>query len=258
MTSRRKNEIDPRDVVKILRGHLPNGEKDLQPKSTDLDDFCDVHRELMVDLLGATARPTSKLVQDGMKLAFPEIQHGAIFLFATQIAAAYSHCTSKEKSMTSGAKLRPSVKEIIRVIRKVRPEAPGKASVAQKLVSSLKEKSKRLQRSVSDESSKMQKLEIADDLQQVEELSQSSQSQPAVRRLPTPPSTLDIAKLYNRSSGSSSSTSRPVESFEVVSSQEAQQDSEQKGIKKHLEYYEGNVLARALDRFLCFLIWLDL
>ena len=84
------------------------------------------YKELLIDLLYLTPRPTKGILVPGALEAFDCNQHEAA-LFADRLLSALGYCRDKLKSMTSGKKVGKctAVKEIIDVMNKVKNDTLG-------------------------------------------------------------------------------------------------------------------------------------
>ena len=111
IAARAKNEASPADVAKLMRANVISLDAS-KFCVLDLDEVATNFRNLLVDLCGLTARPTSALLQAAGKLAFEGASSQELKMFGDRISDCVSHCRKKVSGSTSGAKLCPAVKAI--------------------------------------------------------------------------------------------------------------------------------------------------
>jgi len=100
------------------------------------EQVCVKFEDMLVDILYCHAKPCKSLLTSAAELAYDQhLSKDESCQMAERFMSAYSHCKAKAKSMTSGKKLPPSVKNICTVLLKVGDK---------ELASSLVEKEKKL------------------------------------------------------------------------------------------------------------------
>lgn len=121
--SRVKNEAEPKDVVRLLRGFHEKLETK-QFLSCSQDDVVHNYQGFMEALLEITPRPTEALLKRSAKDAFERIKIEDANTWGRQVSAAFQFCRQKAKSMTSGLKLPAHVMRICKALKKVDKQVP--------------------------------------------------------------------------------------------------------------------------------------
>ena len=126
--ARAKNEASAKEVAKTLRGCMPSGLSRSKLTEVDIEQFIDHHKEVLVDLLKVTMRPTKKVLQKAAAMAWDVCSAAEAEMFASRLVAAFSYCRAKDAQSTSCKKLSPSVAAVVKMRRQLSglpsPEAP--------------------------------------------------------------------------------------------------------------------------------------
>ena len=115
MATRAKCEVEPRDLVKILRGNINK----LDPGDfliTDTEQIVINYSAFLCDLFSLTRRPTTKLLEDAASLAF-ERQRSEARSFAQALVNGIALCRNKVKSFTTGKKQHPAVFRVLQAMK---------------------------------------------------------------------------------------------------------------------------------------------
>ena len=88
--------------------------------TTDLDKFCRVYRDLLVDIADRTTRVNIQTIKDGVLHAFEDISAMQAKEFAHKCQKAFQHCLEKSKSVTSCKKLPPATAAVVKVLLKTK------------------------------------------------------------------------------------------------------------------------------------------
>ena len=110
-----KCEVEPHELVKILRANVPSLDEG-KYNSSDLDIVVEHHVDLVLDILSRTPRVSAKMLQLAAKRTF-KASPGEVQLFGNQISSATSYCRKKQDQSTSGKKLAPAVWRVVRFMR---------------------------------------------------------------------------------------------------------------------------------------------
>ena len=117
-----RNDATPAQAAKVLRANVEHlVEKNFA--SSDLDAVTESHLDLLKDLLYCTAAPTPGLLEAAAKIVFNKETAELRSLFAQRMCACISNARVKMKSVTSGSKLAPAVRELVQVLKSL--QTPG-------------------------------------------------------------------------------------------------------------------------------------
>lgn len=118
---RSRNEAGLPAYIKVVQGAMKRLDPD-QYNTTDMERFCDVYEEVMVDLLHISARPTRVLLKKAAEVVFQASPSEAGF-WAERVVAALSYCRQKKRSVTTGKK---TGKAALRIMSAM--QSPGRMS----------------------------------------------------------------------------------------------------------------------------------
>ncbi|CAE7566233.1 unnamed protein product, partial [Symbiodinium pilosum] len=135
--SRAKNDASARDILKVLKAnglqHLPKAETYAH---LNVEDMIEKNKELLMDILKETQRPTCKVLQAGCVLHFPDCTKDMCKGWCDKLVHCISYCRSK-RSASSGKKLPEAVFDIVNFLKSGKRanlsirEAPPKQEGAQ-------------------------------------------------------------------------------------------------------------------------------
>lgn len=133
--ARARAQASAKALCKVMRGSCAAvAAEDFLGASPE--QVCVKFEDMLVDILYCHAKPCKSLLTSAAELAYDQhLSKDESCQMAERFMSAYSHCKAKAKSMTSGKKLPPSVKNICTVLLKVGDK---------ELASSLVEKEKKL------------------------------------------------------------------------------------------------------------------
>ena len=130
MSGRVSNCASEGDIAKVLRACLPAGAGNYS--LTDPEELCTEFKEVIIDLLYTTPRPSKPLLVAGLMAAMDNIDKPQAVMWSERILVAIGYCRSKAYTMTSGKKLLsqcPAVKCIVEVIQKISQKNTGQELV---------------------------------------------------------------------------------------------------------------------------------
>ena len=115
--SRAKNDASARDILKVLKAnglqHLPKAETYAH---LNVEDMIEKNKELVMDILKESQRPTCKVLQAGCVLHFPGCTKDMCKGWCDKLVHCISYCRSK-RSASSGKKLPPAVFDIVNFLK---------------------------------------------------------------------------------------------------------------------------------------------
>ena len=215
--TRASNSATVAALARVLRGYSAESPDLNKVMVADIEDQVDELKDLILDLLRYTARPTKVTLTKASMSAWP-IPLQKAELFASRIVASVSYCRRKGKTSTNGKKLHRSTFEIYTRLCQLSDRSP---SSSRKSVGSVKEVEKEDDRSMPRSSSFA--CTISDDLD----------VQPT--RVGVPPSSMDLSlsplrRLYGMDKAEEEAHVSPqvigiFSSQEVLSSQDGPADT---------------------------------
>ena len=113
--SRSANGMSPQDYEAALRSHLPVWLKAYS--STDHEYIVSEYLQLRLAFAAQTPRVSASVLQQGVRLARPDVPEAEAHRFAHGIASAFSVCWKKRKTVTSGRRQAPEVQALLAVMR---------------------------------------------------------------------------------------------------------------------------------------------
>ena len=115
--SRAKNDASARDILKVLKAnglqHLPKAETYAH---LNVEDMIEKNKELLMDILKETQRPTCKVLQAGCVSHFPDCTKDMCKGWCDKLVHCISYCRSK-RSASSGKKLPEAVFDIVNFLK---------------------------------------------------------------------------------------------------------------------------------------------
>ena len=142
--TRASNSATVAALARVLRGYSAESPDLNKVMVADIEDQVDELKDLILDLLRYTARPTKVTLTKASMSAWP-IPLQKAELFASRIVASVSYCRRKGKTSTNGKKLHRSTFEIYTRLCQLSDRSP---SSSRKSVGSVKEVEKEDDRSM--------------------------------------------------------------------------------------------------------------
>ena len=124
--SRRSNDASPEDLRKKLKIHLPRPPS-IGFFSMTTEQQINEQEELLKEKILTSSRPTASWISSACKLVWQKCDSELLSKFSKCMATCSQFCFSKALQATSGAKLSPAVKRLVKVINQSssRPLACG-------------------------------------------------------------------------------------------------------------------------------------
>ena len=113
--SRAANGMSPQDYEVALKSHLPVWLKAYS--STDHEYIVSEYLQLLLAFAAQTPRVSALVLQQGVRLARPDVPEAEAHRFAQGIASVFSVCWKKRKTVTSGRRQAPEVQALLAVMR---------------------------------------------------------------------------------------------------------------------------------------------
>jgi len=114
MSSRARNTAELMDYVKALRANIDTWHNGFV--SLNLDEVAGAYQDFLVDLLSKTVRPTKDLLLKAAKSTYKEVAEPELAMFVDRMMQVVQYCRTKSKSMSTGAKMHPSVCKLAQLL----------------------------------------------------------------------------------------------------------------------------------------------
>ena len=113
--ARAANGMSAQDYKAALIAHLPVWLKAYS--ATDNEFIVAEYLQLLLAFAAQTPRVSATVLQQGVRLARPDVPEAEAHRFAQGIASAFSVCWKKRKTVTSGKRQAPEVQALLAVMR---------------------------------------------------------------------------------------------------------------------------------------------